>query len=138
MERTNCQNCGAPLTGCRCEYCGTVDTSAEKRMREDIQRLRAEIDNLMFADQIRRSVNHFISAGLRPTQPPPTAEKKKGDEKLDYTIRNPAGELVLQAPESCRYSRQVELALLVAGYAIRLHGRKITKKELTENVKNRR
>lgn len=51
---------------------------------------------------------------------------------LYYTIRNPAGELVLQAPESCRYSRQVELELLAAGYVIRLHGRKITKKELTE------
>lgn len=137
MERTNCPNCGAPLTGCRCEYCGTVDTSAEKRMREDIQRVRDEIDNLMFADQIRRSVNHFIPAGLRPTPPsPPT--KKIGDEMLDYTIHNPAGELVLQAPESCRYSRQVELELLAAGYTIRLHGRKITKKELTENVKNRR
>lgn len=57
---------------------------------------------------------------------------------LDYAIHNPAGELVLQAPESCRYSRQVELALLAAGYTIRLYGRKITKRELTENVKNRR
>lgn len=56
----------------------------------------------------------------------------------DYTIHNPAGGLVLQAPESCRYSRQVELELLAAGYTIRLHGQKITKKELTENVKNRR
>ena len=132
MERTNCQNCGAPLTGCRCEYCGTVDTSAEKRMREDIQRLRVEIDNLMFSD-----VNHFISASLRPT-PPSLPTKKKGGEMLDYTIRNPAGEVVLQAPESCRYSRQVELELLAAGYTIRLHGPKITNKELTENVKNRR
>ncbi len=56
----------------------------------------------------------------------------------DYTVHNPAGELVLQAPESCRYSREVELELLAAGYTIRLHGRKITKKELMENVKNRR
>lgn len=55
---------------------------------------------------------------------------------LDYTIHNLTGELVLQAPESCRYSRQVELELPAAGYTIRLHGRKITKKELTENVKN--
>lgn len=106
-------------------------------MREDIQRLRGEINNLMFADQTRQSVNHFVSAGLRPTQPSlPT--KEKGGEMLDYTIRNPAGVLVLQAPESCRYSRQVELELLTVGYTIRLHGRKITKKELTENVKNRR
>lgn len=57
---------------------------------------------------------------------------------LDYTIHNPTGALVLQAPESCRYSRQVELELLAAGYTIRLQGRKITKKELAENVKNRR
>lgn len=57
---------------------------------------------------------------------------------LAYTVHNPTGELVLQAPEGCRYSRQVELELLASGYTIRLHGRKITKKELTENVKNRR
>lgn len=134
MEQTNCPNCGAPLTGCRCEYCGTVDTLAEKQMREDIQRLRGEIDNLMLADQIRRSVDHFVSVGFRPA--PPSLPTKK--ERFDYTVHNPAGELVLQAPESCRYSRQVELELLAAGYTIRLHGRKITKKELTENVKNRR
>lgn len=134
MEKTNCPNCGAPLTGCRCEYCGTVDTSAEKQMREDIQRLRGEIDNLMFTDQIRRSVDHPLSAGFRPA--PPSLPTKK--ERFDYTIHNPAGELVLQAPEGCRYSRQVELELLAAGYTIRLHGRKITKKELTESVKNRR
>lgn len=30
---------------------------------------------------------------------------------LAYIVHNPAGELVLQAPESCRYSRQVELVL---------------------------
>lgn len=134
MEQTNCPNCGAPLTGCRCEYCGTVDTSAEKQMREDIQRWQAEIDNLMFADQIRRSVDCFLSAGSRPA--PQSLPTKK--ERFDYTIHNPTGGLVLQAPESCRYSRQVELDLLAAGYTIRLHGRKITKKELTENVKNRR
>lgn len=134
MERTNCPNCGAPLTGCRCEYCGTVDTSAEKQMREDIQRLRTEIDSLMFTDQMRRSVDYSLSAGFRPTSSSPPTKK----EKFDYTIHNPTGELVLQAPEGCRYSRQVELELLAAGYAIRLHGRKITKKELTESVKNRR
>ena len=56
----------------------------------------------------------------------------------EYTVHNPAGELVLQAPESCRYPGRVELEMLAAGYTIRLHGRKITKKELTENAKNRR
>lgn len=32
----------------------------------------------------------------------------------DYTVHNPVGELVLQAPESCRYSRRVELELLAS------------------------
>ena len=77
MERTNCPNCGAPLAGCHCEYCGTVDTSAQKRMREDIQQLRDGIDNLMFADQIRRSVNHFASADFRPTSPSLPTKKER-------------------------------------------------------------
>ena len=24
MKRTNCPNCGAPITGIKCEYCGTL------------------------------------------------------------------------------------------------------------------
>ncbi len=131
MEQTNCPNCGAPLTGCRCEYCGTVDTAAEKQMREDIQQLRAKITELRLHDHQRQAFDRFVSVvGSAPL----TAKK----EKFDYTVHNPAGELVLQTPEICRYSRQVEMELLAAGYTIRLHGRKITKKELTENVKNRR
>lgn len=57
-----------------------------------------------------------------------------------YTVHNPAGEQVLQAPESCRSSRRTELAQLDAGYTIRLHGKRITKTELrkeTPNVKTR-
>lgn len=56
MEQTNCPNCGAPLTGCRCEYCGTVDTSAEKQMREDVQRLRCEIDRLLLFDRVTKDM----------------------------------------------------------------------------------
>lgn len=127
MEQTNCPNCGAPLTGCRCEYCGTVDPATEA----EIQRLRAKITELRLHDQQRQAFDYFVS--VVGSAPLPTKK-----ERFDYTIHNPTGELVLQAPESCRYSRQVELELLAAGYTIRLHGRKITKKELTENVKNRR
>jgi hypothetical protein len=48
-----------------------------------------------------------------------------------YRITPPPGQLGgLIAPESCRYSRETELSLLEAGYAIRLHGKKITKTEL--------
>lgn len=37
---TNCPNCGAPLVGGRCEYCGTLSPEAE----EKIQELRRQMD----------------------------------------------------------------------------------------------
>lgn len=49
---------------------------------------------------------------------------------LPYQVINPAGTVVLQAPEPCRSSRRVELDQLEHGYTIRLHGRRITKTEL--------
>lgn len=51
-------------------------------------------------------------------------------DNLPYQVINPAGTVVLQAPESCRSSRRVELAQLELGYIIRLNGRRITKTEL--------
>lgn len=51
-----------------------------------------------------------------------------------YTVTNPSGEIVLQAAESCRYPRLVELALLEAGYSIRLRGKKITKTEARKEL----
>lgn len=52
-----------------------------------------------------------------------------------YTVTNPTGEIVLQAAESCRYPRSVELALLEAGYIVRLHGKKITKTETRKEMR---
>lgn len=40
---TNCPNCGAPLVGGRCEYCGTLSPEAE----EKIQELRRQMDELV-------------------------------------------------------------------------------------------
>lgn len=37
---TNCPNCGAPLVGGRCEYCGTLSPESEER----IQEIRRQID----------------------------------------------------------------------------------------------
>lgn len=51
-------------------------------------------------------------------------------DNLPYQVINPSGTVVLQAPESCRHSRQIELDQLEHGYTIRLHGRRITKTEL--------
>lgn len=47
-----------------------------------------------------------------------------------YVVIKQQGNVVLQAGEECRYSKRIELALMDAGYTIRLHGRKVTKKEL--------
>ena len=41
----------------------------------------------------------------------------------------------MQAAESCRYPRLVELALLEAGYIVRLHGKKITKPEMRKEMR---
>ena len=41
----------------------------------------------------------------------------------------------LAAVESCRYPRLVELALLEAGYTVRLHGKKITKTETRKEMR---
>lgn len=56
---------------------------------------------------------------------------------MDYTYKvfDPCGVPVMTAPEECRYTRDIKLDMLVAGYTIRLHGRKITKKELTGSAK---
>ena len=51
-------------------------------------------------------------------------------DNLPYQIYDRYGELVLQAAEDCRYSKETELGLLDAGYTIKLNGKKITKKEL--------
>ena len=45
---------------------------------------------------------------------------------LPYQVINPAGIVVLQAPESCRHPRRIELDLWEYGYTILLHGKKIT------------
>lgn len=36
-------------------------------------------------------------------------------DSFPYTVTDPAGEVVLQAAEGCRYSRRVELSLLEGG-----------------------
>lgn len=51
-------------------------------------------------------------------------------ENLPYQVFNSAGQMVMHAPEICRYSRRVEKSLLEAGYTIRLHGKRITRTDL--------
>ena len=51
--------------------------------------------------------------------------------KYPYEVIPPPGQQGgVEAPESCRYPKPVERQLLDAGYTIKLHGKKITKKEI--------
>lgn len=49
---------------------------------------------------------------------------------FSYIVSSPSGEVVLQSLESCRYSRQLEAAMLDAGYTIQLNGKRITKADI--------
>lgn len=51
-------------------------------------------------------------------------------DKLEYQVYNHAGTLVLQSSESCRYSQSLEMAMLNAGYTIKLDGKRLTKAEV--------
>lgn len=51
-------------------------------------------------------------------------------DDLPYKIWDRFGNLVLQTTEDCRYSKETERGLLDAGYTIKLHGKRITKKEV--------
>lgn len=49
---TNCPNCGAPLVGGRCEYCGTLSPDAEEKIQE-LRRQMLEISQYkMVSDTI--------------------------------------------------------------------------------------
>ena len=54
---------------------------------------------------------------------------------LPYLVINPQGQPVMEAAESCRYPRSVELGILEAGYTIKLNGKRITKSEIRKEVK---
>ena len=49
-------------------------------------------------------------------------------------IYDPTGRLVETMHDGCeRYARSTELKMLEMGYTIKVHGRKLTKKELRED-----
>lgn len=57
--------------------------------------------------------------------------------ECSYQVFNPQGECVMEAPESCRYPRRLELSILEAGYTIKLNGKRITKTETRKEVKRK-
>lgn len=52
------------------------------------------------------------------------------NDKNPYKVYDRFGKLVLQTTEESRYSKEIELGLLEHGYTIKLHGKKLTKKEI--------
>ena len=52
------------------------------------------------------------------------------EDKYPYRVYDSAGEQVLYAPECCRHDKKTERSLLESGHTIKLHGRKLTKKEV--------
>ena len=56
-------------------------------------------------------------------------------DEYPYKVINSAGVQVLEARESCRHSKKVEMDHLEAGYTIMLHGKRITKKECSSRAR---
>lgn len=56
------------------------------------------------------------------------------DDKYPYKVYRD-GDCLMEATESCRYPKHVERQLLDAGYTIKLHGKRITKKEVSSSAK---
>lgn len=50
-------------------------------------------------------------------------------DKYPYKVYRDS-ECIMEATEICRYPKHIEKSLLDAGYTIKLHGKKITKKEI--------
>lgn len=53
----------------------------------------------------------------------------------NYEVIGPDGQPKMEALESCRYPRHIELQMLEAGYTIRLNGKRLTKAEIRKGAK---
>lgn len=53
-----------------------------------------------------------------------------------YTVQGHSGAVLMQSEAGCRYCPETELSLLQAGYTIRLDGKRITQKEVSQHVKS--
>ena len=60
--------------------------------------------------------------------------KEKTVNNLPFQVLSPDGRVLLMAAEGCIYQKEVLLSLLHAGYILKLHGKKITKKEIMQSA----
>lgn len=58
MRDTNCPNCGAPITGDHCEYCGTVFVDVQELIRENQVRENQVRLNELYMDTIKAMRNY--------------------------------------------------------------------------------
>ena len=60
---TNCPNCGAPITGWRCEYCGTVfDISEKERLMSENELLKIKTRHLYDVTTVRNLYEDALRA----------------------------------------------------------------------------
>ena len=60
---TNCPNCGAPITGWRCEYCETVfDISKKTKLETEINLVEAKTKSLNNSNMLMRLYEEGIRA----------------------------------------------------------------------------
>ena len=71
MKETNCPNCGAPITGRTCEYCGTRFSKEEPTIACDcsgfgmsLRQFYMEQDIMMTIDEVRESLD-LLKRGRR-------------------------------------------------------------------------
>ena len=68
---TNCPNCGAPFTGYKCEYCGTIAPENEKKLedyRSAIEELKLELAQADQSVYLLAEMGHFVAAPSYPWQ----------------------------------------------------------------------
>ena len=58
------------------------------------------------------------------------------EDNFPYRVYDSSGTQVLYTPECCRYDKKTEKSLLESGHTIKLHGKRITKKEVNPCSKN--
>lgn len=67
MKSLNCPNCGAPITGRVCEYCGSVfefhgaRENALADTRRKLARAQCESANLAQTEYILQTIHRFVS-----------------------------------------------------------------------------
>ena len=62
----NCPNCGAPIHGVVCEYCGTVSPLYEEKHQEyesRIAKLNAELENAKKTDYRLSAIGKWVVSG---------------------------------------------------------------------------